>query len=162
MDANNDPQFWARAKAHLVRYGGAFSPLIAESAAGNYFTDADGRKILDFTSGQMSAILGHSHPEIVEVARQSFKPAMRPSGDTEALMALVEAAGREEGVPFTWLEAGGGSDANFTAAAGVPSLDGFGPMGGGFHSEAEFLLLESIEPRIRLLQRVLGKLAKEP
>ena len=95
----------------------------------------------------------------VEVARQSFKPAMRPSGDTEALMALVEAAGREEGVPFTWLEAGGGSDANFTAAAGVPSLDGFGPMGGGFHSEAEFLLLESIEPRIRLLKRVLGKLA---
>ena len=69
MDANNDPQFWARAKAHLVRYGGAFSPLIAESAAGNYFTDANGRKILDFTSGQMSAILGHSHPEIVEVAR---------------------------------------------------------------------------------------------
>ena len=42
----------------------------------------------------------------VEVDRQSFKPAMRPSGDTEALMALVEAAGREEGVPFTWLEAG--------------------------------------------------------
>ncbi|MCY9813136.1 M20 family metallopeptidase [Aeromonas caviae] len=96
----------------------------------------------------------------VEVARQSFKPAMRPSGDTEALMALVEAAGREEAVPFTWLEAGGGSDANFTAAAGVPSLDGFGPMGGGFHSEGEFLLLESIEPRIRLLKRVLGKLAK--
>ena len=44
MDANNDPQFWARAKAHLVRYGGAFSPLIAESAAGNYFTDANGRE----------------------------------------------------------------------------------------------------------------------
>ncbi|MGL5481908.1 MAG: M20/M25/M40 family metallo-hydrolase, partial [Aeromonas veronii] len=96
----------------------------------------------------------------VEVDRQTFKPAMRPSGDTEALMALVEEAAKEEGIPFNWLEAGGGSDANFTAAAGVPSLDGFGPMGGGFHSEAEFLLLESIEPRIRLLQRVLGKLAK--
>ena len=96
----------------------------------------------------------------VEVDRQSFKPAMRPSGDTEALMALVEAAAADEGISFNWLEAGGGSDANFTAAAGVPSLDGLGPMGGGFHSEAEFLLLESIEPRIRLLQRVLGKLAK--
>lgn len=70
MSANDDPQFWARARAHLVRYGGAFSPLIAESAAGNFFTDANGRKILDFTSGQMSAILGHSHPEIVEVARR--------------------------------------------------------------------------------------------
>lgn len=70
MTANSDPDFWAKARAHLVRYGGAFAPVIAESAAGNYFTDADGRRILDFTSGQMSAILGHSHPEIVAVARK--------------------------------------------------------------------------------------------
>jgi len=69
MSNNEDPQFWEKARAHLVRYGGAFSPLIAESARGNWFTDADGRRILDFTSGQMSAILGHSHPEIVAVAR---------------------------------------------------------------------------------------------
>ena len=69
MSGNSDPAFWAKAEAHLVRYGGAFAPLIAETAAGNYFTDADGRRILDFTSGQMSAILGHSHSEIVAVAR---------------------------------------------------------------------------------------------
>ena len=69
MSGNGDPDFWAKASAHLVRYGGAFAPVIAESAAGNWFTDADGRRILDFTSGQMSAILGHSHPEIVAVAR---------------------------------------------------------------------------------------------
>ena len=72
MKGNGDPAFWAKAKAHLVRYGGAFSPVIAASAKGNYFTDADGRRILDFTSGQMSAILGHSHPEIVEVAQRSI------------------------------------------------------------------------------------------
>ncbi len=69
MSANADPRFLGQGRAHLVRYGGAFAPLIAEGAEGNYFTDADGRKILDFTSGQMSAILGHSHREIVEVAR---------------------------------------------------------------------------------------------
>ncbi|MFO1160971.1 MAG: aspartate aminotransferase family protein [Reyranellaceae bacterium] len=69
MSANDDPAFWAKARAHLVRYGGAFAPLIAERAQGCFFTDADGRSILDFTSGQMSAILGHSHPEIVDVAR---------------------------------------------------------------------------------------------
>ena len=68
MSRNADPDFWARANAHLVRYGGAFSPVIAESAQGNWFTDAGGRRILDFTSGQMSAILGHSHPEIVATA----------------------------------------------------------------------------------------------
>jgi 2,2-dialkylglycine decarboxylase (pyruvate) len=69
VSGNDDAAFWARARAHLVRYGGAFAPLIAEHAAGSYFTDADGRAILDFTSGQMSAILGHSHPEIVAAAR---------------------------------------------------------------------------------------------
>jgi len=72
MKGNGDPAFWAKAKAHLVRYGGAFSPVIAASAKGNYFTDADGRRILDFTSGHMSAILGHSHPEIVAVAQRSI------------------------------------------------------------------------------------------
>lgn len=69
MSANDDPAFWQKARAHLVRYGGAFAPIIAERAEGNWFTDADGRRILDFTSGQMSAILGHSHPEVVAVAR---------------------------------------------------------------------------------------------
>jgi len=70
VSRNDDADFWAKARAHLVRYGGAFAPLIAESAHGNWFTDADGRRILDFTSGQMSAILGHSHPEVVSVARR--------------------------------------------------------------------------------------------
>src|SRR5881227_904094 len=72
MSGNSDPDFWVKANAHLVRYGGSFSPLIAESAQGNWFTDADGRRILDFTSGQMSAILGHSHPEIVATVRRQI------------------------------------------------------------------------------------------
>ncbi len=56
-----------RATRHLVRYGATFSPFIATRASGSYVEDADGRRMLDFTSGQMSAVLGHSHPEIVEV-----------------------------------------------------------------------------------------------
>src|SRR5829696_5491670 len=97
MPGNSDPDFWAKARAHLVRYGGAFAPVIAESADGNYFTDADGRRILDFTSGQMSAILGHSHPEIVAVARHYIGELdhlystilSRPVVDLAALIAKV-------------------------------------------------------------------------
>jgi 2,2-dialkylglycine decarboxylase (pyruvate) len=70
VSGNTDPEFWEKANAHLVRYGGAFAPLIAERTEGNHFIDADGRRILDFTSGQMSAILGHGHPEVVEVVRR--------------------------------------------------------------------------------------------
>ncbi|MER5852932.1 aspartate aminotransferase family protein [Streptomyces sp. NPDC002012] len=62
--------FWADAERHLVRYGGEFTREIIDRAAGSFLFTADGRKILDFTSGQMSAILGHSHPEIVATVQR--------------------------------------------------------------------------------------------
>ena len=67
MSKSKDVRFWKLAKQHLIRYGGQFEPMIVERAAGSYVYDAAGRAILDFTSGQMSAILGHGHPEIAEV-----------------------------------------------------------------------------------------------
>lgn len=67
MSRNADPAFWSAARAHLIRYGGTFEPLIIERAEGSFVYDADGRAILDFTSGQMSALLGHAHPEIAAV-----------------------------------------------------------------------------------------------
>ncbi len=65
-----DGDFWERARRHLVRYGNEFLPVIPERAEGCFLHTGDGRKLLDFTSGQMSSILGHSHPEIVEVVRR--------------------------------------------------------------------------------------------
>ncbi|MET0337256.1 MAG: aspartate aminotransferase family protein [Caulobacter sp.] len=50
---------------HLIRYGGKFLPNLIERTGGSYVYDENGRALLDFTSGQMSAILGHNHPEIV-------------------------------------------------------------------------------------------------
>lgn len=59
---------------HLIRYAGrgAFSPGLVERAAGTSLFTEDGRELLDFTSGQMSAILGHSHPEIVATVREQI------------------------------------------------------------------------------------------
>jgi 2,2-dialkylglycine decarboxylase (pyruvate) len=57
---------------HLVRYGGDFAAQVIERASGSYMYDTAGRSILDFTSGQMSGVLGHSHPEIVETVRQGI------------------------------------------------------------------------------------------
>lgn len=54
------------ANSTLIRYGGNFSSDIIIGAEGVYIYTADGRKILDFTSGQMSCLIGHGHPEIVE------------------------------------------------------------------------------------------------
>ena len=72
MSKNDDRAFWASADKHLIRYAGAgaFEPAIIERAKGSYVYDADDRAILDFTSGQMSALVGHSHPKIVEAVQR--------------------------------------------------------------------------------------------
>ncbi|GAA2687041.1 MULTISPECIES: aspartate aminotransferase family protein [Actinosynnema] len=67
---STDPAFWSDVDRHLVRYGGTFTPEIISSAEGSFLRTENGRRILDFTSGQMSAILGHSHPEVVETVRR--------------------------------------------------------------------------------------------
>ena len=57
---------WTRARQHMLNFGGTFVPFVPVRAEGSFVFDAAGRRVLDFTSGQMSAILGHCHPEIVE------------------------------------------------------------------------------------------------
>ncbi|WP_062205243.1 aspartate aminotransferase family protein [Streptomyces sp. NBRC 109706] len=63
--------FWDDAERHLVRYGAPFMPRVIERASGAYVHDRDGAAILDFTSGQMSAVLGHGHPDIVRAVSRS-------------------------------------------------------------------------------------------
>ena len=51
----------------VFRFGGDFAEPCISRAKGSYIYDDGGRAILDFTSGQMSSVLGHGHPEIVAV-----------------------------------------------------------------------------------------------
>ncbi len=57
---------------HVFRYGGDFTDLIIQRAEGVNMYCPDGRQVLDFTSGQMSSILGHSHPEIVATVNKAI------------------------------------------------------------------------------------------
>lgn len=61
--------FWAKHDKYLMSTGVPPCPVVITKAIGTRLYDASGRSILDFTSGQMSSLLGHSHPEIVEVVR---------------------------------------------------------------------------------------------
>lgn len=60
-----DEKFWEDADRLLIRYGAPFSPRVIERAAGARIWDEEGEAILDFTSGQMSSVLGHAHPDVV-------------------------------------------------------------------------------------------------
>src|SRR4051795_4735569 len=58
-------------REHLIRYGGEFAAELIDSASGSWLTTEGGRRILDFTSGQMCATLGHGHPAILEAMREA-------------------------------------------------------------------------------------------
>jgi 2,2-dialkylglycine decarboxylase (pyruvate) len=59
------------AREYLVRYGGDVFPNLFVSAKGSVVRDDTGREILDFTSGQMCATIGHNHPAIVEAVHSA-------------------------------------------------------------------------------------------
>jgi 2,2-dialkylglycine decarboxylase (pyruvate) len=61
---------------HLIRYGLPFAPFVVESARGCVVRDVDGREILDFTSGQMCATLGHNHPAVVAAIEKACKEVL--------------------------------------------------------------------------------------
>ena len=63
-------------REHLIRYGGDMYPEMVEKALGCYVWDAEGKEILDFTSGQMCATVGHNHPNIVAAIRKSCETAL--------------------------------------------------------------------------------------
>ena len=54
------------------------------------------------------------------------------------------------------LAVGGGSDGNFTAAIGVPTLDGLGAVGGGAHADHEHLMVDTMPERARLVAGIVA------
>jgi glutamate carboxypeptidase len=88
-----------------------------------------------------------------------------PMEKSAGTLALVEAAvGLAGRLGFELKDAatGGASDANTTAGMGVPTLDGLGPIGGGDHSEEEYLELDSLVPRTTLLAALLLSAGRQP
>jgi len=109
-----------------------------------------------------AAILGltPADPEVrLEVTGGMNRPPFEKTPAIAALYAHARNLAREIG--FDLIDApmvGGGSDGNFTAALGVPTLDGLGADGDGAHTEWEYALASSFVPRSLLMQRLIETL----
>jgi glutamate carboxypeptidase len=116
------------------------------------------------------ASLGAAEAEVERIAENHSVPDIgasllsrswhRPMEKTPASARLVEMAkviAGELGFTVADTASGGASDGNTTAAAGVPTLDGLGPIGGDWHGPDEWLDLASITPRITLLAAMIAR-----
>jgi glutamate carboxypeptidase len=85
------------------------------------------------------------------------KPMEKKEGGERLVRIATEVAG-ELGFELHDASTGGASDANSTSAAGTPTLDGLGPVGGDDHAPGEWIDLASVVPRIALLAGVVSRL----
>ncbi len=94
------------------------------------------------------------HPEAaVEVNGEINRPPM-PESASASLFPIAQ-----DVIPgIAGVAVGGGSDGNFTAARGVPPLDGLGAVGGGAHADHEFVLVDTMVERAALLEGILRRL----
>jgi len=89
------------------------------------------------------------------------RPPMVKNEQTIELLDVIKLVGEELGIDIKDMATGGGSDASFTSAKGVATIDGLGPIGGNAHTEEEYLEIESLVERTELLTRVIQRLTIE-
>ncbi|UCG39500.1 MAG: M20/M25/M40 family metallo-hydrolase [bacterium] len=87
------------------------------------------------------------------------RPGMVPVPGSDGLLTLLRQAARELGLEVGTQSRGGASDGNFLSEAGVPVVDGLGPVGDLDHSHDEYIEEESLHQRIELTALLLARLA---
>ena len=133
--------------------GGTRPNIVAESCVMTIDLRAASAPTQDEAEAAIRQILSSATvPEVrttVEVLGHT-RPMEKSAASTKLVDAAVSIAAQ---LGFSLADAGtgGSSDANTTAAAGVPSLDGLGPVGGNDHTPEEYVRVSSIVPRTTLL-----------
>ena len=92
----------------------------------------------------------------LEITGGLNRPPLERSKGVIELFRLARKLAKELGVDLEESSTGGGSDGNFTAALGVPTLDGLGAVGEGAHAAHESILEDRIADRIALLARLIS------
>ena len=94
----------------------------------------------------------------VQVEGGLNRPPMERTPAVAKLFRRAQAIGREIGVDLEESSTGGGSDGNFTAALGIPTLDGLGGVGEGAHAPSESILVNRIADRTALIGKLVAGL----
>jgi glutamate carboxypeptidase len=116
----------------------------------------------DLAVAEVREIVTHSTLEGVsaDLRQAAFHPPMERTAGNARMAELAIAIAGEMGFELHEALTGGASDANTTTAAGLPSLDGLGPIGGDDHSADEWLDLSSVVPRTTLLAALIDRVAE--
>ena len=136
--------------------GGTVSNVVPDRARAEidirYARLADSRP-LDRQLHSLRALLPGAR---LEVRGGCTRPPLERTAAVRKLFAQAQTLAQQMGFSLSEASTGGGSDGNFTAALGIPTLDGLGAVGDGAHSPREHVLIRHLPERAALLAALLG------
>jgi glutamate carboxypeptidase len=152
----SDPIVGTTITVSLVQGGTRVNVVPAEAAL-----EADVRVSSDREAARITEAIRELRPRLTGASLQVRgginRPPMERSSDIARLFGLAQEIGKEMGITLQEGSTGGASDGNFTAALGIPTLDGLGPIGQGAHSLDEFIEVESLAERAGLIAELIRR-----
>lgn len=140
--------------------GGTFPYVVAEDAIAKVDCRIPTKKDGEYLKSKFNEIASLSKVKGVERSWKGdfHRPPMEKNEKTSELFEFVNKIAKELMIPVKEFSAGGASDGNLTSSMGVSTLDGMGPVGAGFHGPKEYVEIDSIFERTKLLAQTLYKI----
>ncbi|MBX2879397.1 MAG: M20/M25/M40 family metallo-hydrolase [Granulosicoccus sp.] len=141
-----------------VIHGGQWVNCVSSECTAQALSMAKRQQDLDAGVEKIMSLNDTSGPVEFHVTRGVTRPVWEPDDGTKALYHHAEKLAKEIGFEMPVVMAGGGSDANFTGAMGIPSLDSIGVRGYGLHTLNEHIEIDSLAERGKLMAGLLATL----
>jgi glutamate carboxypeptidase len=138
--------------------GGSRPNVVAEEARAVIDVRAPTREDAQLIDAALRRLTPHIRGASLSLSGGFERPPMERTAAVARLFDLASDVARELEITLTEGGTGGGSDGNFCAALGVPTLDGLGATGDGAHALHEHVLVSRLAPRAALVAGVLTRL----
>jgi glutamate carboxypeptidase len=141
-----------------IVHGGQWVNCVATTCTGEALSMAKRQGDLDRGVERMLALNSTSNDVMFKMTRGVTRPVWEPDAATMALYEKARGLAKAMGKELPHASAAGGSDANFTGAMGIPTLDGLGVRGADPHTHNEHIEVDSLAERGRLMAGLLATL----
>jgi glutamate carboxypeptidase len=157
LDALQDSANGVTVTAGVVS-GGTRANVVPAEARATIDARANTRADADRVQRAMRSLQPIIPGATIEVTGGFDRPPLERTAAVERLFNEARSVAAEIGIELKEGSAGGGSDGNFTAALGVPTLDGFGAIGDGAHAIHEHVEIDALVPRAATIAGLLHRL----
>jgi glutamate carboxypeptidase len=157
IDALNDPARGLTVNVGVVT-GGTRSNVVAERASAMVDVRVSRMDDASRVEAALAALQPHNPRVKLTVTGGVNRPPMERTAGVARLYGIAREVARDMGRDLAEGATGGASDGNFTAALGVPTLDGLGALGDGPHALHEHILVKELVPRAALVAGLLARI----